>query len=441
MGTARKLTVKAIEAAKGRDKRYMLPDGAGLYVAVYPDHRKSFYLRYTQGGKDRWMLLADAGRDTFPALSLERARQLAADAQASLKAGTDPLDAKQAKLLEAKVRQAERIRDAQEKLARLTVADVFKQWMVLELSKRKDRGVETQRGFDKDVLPKIGAMPAESVKKAHIMVILDAVLTRGSPRMAKRFLSELRQMFGFALDRDFVAADPTARIKKDRIGGKAVIRDRHLTEEEIRALATQIPAARLLKTTETALWIMLATCCRVGEISQARWQDIDLEQGVWVIPAAHAKNGRRFEISLSDFAKQQFRQLQEMKAHDVWILPNRAGTSHIDIKTVSRQVHDRQRQVALAHHSSKTLTLMLAGGPWTPHDLRRTGATLMGNLGVPPYVIERCLNHVEPNRLVRTYQHQKLIAEQADAWRLLGERLHLLTTPTENVVLLPSRAA
>ena len=71
-------------------------------------------------------------------------------------------------------------------------------------------------------------------------------------------------------------------------------------------------------------------------------------------------------------------------------------------------------------------SLMLVGGKWTPHDLRRTGATLMGGLGVAPDTIDKCLNHVEPNKIKRTYQRQKLEAEQAKAWELLGERLELL---------------
>jgi hypothetical protein len=57
-------------------------------------------------------------------------------------------------------------------------------------------------------------------------------------------------------------------------------------------------------------------------------------------------------------------------------------------------------------------------------------------LGVRPDVIEKCLNHVEQNKVVRIYQRQKLEAEQAKAWRLLGERLELLLRKdTENVVV------
>lgn len=441
MAAAHLLKAKDVENAKPRTSRYCLNDGNGLQVRVYPDGTKRFYLRYWIDGKERWMLLHANGVDTFPHLSLQEARRLAHAAKASVNDGIDPLASKHAARLEAKVRQAERVQQAAEKLARQTVATLFENWITLDLAKRKDKGAETRRGFEKDVLPEIGDMPAESVTKAHVMAILDKVLARGSNRMAKRFLSELRQMFGFALDREIIAADPTARIKKDKIGGKAMPRDRHLTDEEVKLLAAALPDAELLKVNEAALWIMLATGCRVGEISRARWQDIDFERGTWVLPTDHAKNKRRFVIHLSDFAKEQFRRLEELKSHDEWVFPNRKGTSHIDLKTISKQVHDRQRITPMKGRSAKVGTLVLPGGPWTPHDLRRTAATMMGNLGVQPYVIERCLNHIEQDKMVRVYQHQKLIQEQATAWRLLGEHLQRVLHPDDNVIALPSRAA
>jgi hypothetical protein len=61
----------------------------------------------------------------------------------------------------------------------------------------------------------------------------------------------------------------------------------------------------------------------------------------------------------------------------------------------------------------------------------------MGNLLIQPDVIEKCLNHTEENKVKRIYQRQELKAEQADAWRTLGERLSLLVTmDASNVVLM-----
>jgi integrase len=61
-----------------------------------------------------------------------------------------------------------------------------------------------------------------------------------------------------------------------------------------------------------------------------------------------------------------------------------------------------------------------------PHDLRRTAATMMVQLGVLPDVVEKCLNHTEPNKLKRIYQRASYEGPMRDAWRLLGDRLHLL---------------
>lgn len=109
-------------------------------------------------------------------------------------------------------------------------------------------------------------MPVEDVRKGHIAAILDTLLAREVPRLAKMTLTLMRQMFRFAQDRDIIDNDPTSSIRKTQIGGKDVVRDRHLSEPEITSLKARIPNARLLKTTECAIWIILSTCCRIGEL-------------------------------------------------------------------------------------------------------------------------------------------------------------------------------
>lgn len=94
----------------------------------------------------------------------------------------------------------------------------------------------------------------------------------------------------------------------------------------------------------------------------------------------------------------------------------------------------------MQNRSQAVASLKLSGGDWTPHDLRRTAATLAGELGTPPYVIERMLNHQQRNPLERIYQRQSLEAEQREGWRLLGERLELLTSGASNVVTLKRTA-
>lgn len=92
----------------------------------------------------------------------------------------------------------------------------------------------------------------------------------------------------------------------------------------------------------------------------------------------------------------------------------------------------------MAGRSKHCEALCLIGGKWTPHDLRRTGATMMTMLGVLPEVAERCLNHAEENKVKRIYQRHSYEKEMREAWVLLGERLSLLTTPAEESQFSPT---
>ena len=72
------------------------------------------------------------------------------------------------------------------------------------------------------------------------------------------------------------------------------------------------------------------------------------------------------------------------------------------------------------------MQLVLPGGKWTPHDLRRTAATAMAELGALPDVVEKCLNHTEVGKVKRIYQRAQYEGPMCDAWKLLGTRLALL---------------
>ena len=134
-----------------------------------------------------------------------------------------------------------------------------------------------------------------------------------------------------------------------------------------------------------------------------------------------------------------FNSLQGINGASRWCFPNRENTDHVCVKTVTKQLGDRQRGTSapMSRRSPHTAALALSGGLWTPHDLRRTGATMMTALGVLPEVAERCLNHTEESRVKRTYQRHSYDAEKREAWRMLGERLGILTrVDTDNVITL-----
>ncbi|MBL6749284.1 MAG: tyrosine-type recombinase/integrase [Nevskia sp.] len=401
----------------------LLADGDGLYLRVRPAGKDWLFI-YSLAGRRRKM-----GLGPYPAVTLERARTKALDARAAVADQIDPIAARESAAAARKAAEAAQA-------SRQTIRSLFELWHRKEVAaSRRDGGAEIKRAFEKDVLPVIGDMFADEVARRHVMGVLDAVKERGVTRIANQLLAYLRQMFRFGAVREIVSGDPTFGIRKKDVGGVEPERTRVLAEDEIRELATKLPDAGLTAASTAAVWAILATCCRVGEISRARVTDINLAAGAWVIPADHSKNGREHLVHLSDFAKLHFGKLLELAPNSTWIFPSADGATHASTKSLQKQFRDRQRAVALKGRSKKTATLTLAGGEWTAHDLRRTAATLMGELGVRPDVIDRCLNHVAQSKITKTYQRQELLRERSEAFALLGDRLALLARGVESRVI------
>ena len=416
---------------KATESEQLIKDGGGLFVRIRPIANGggiSFRVAYRFEKKLKW---ADLESKTLPDARAERDTF-----QDVLKTGVDPK--LERKLVKERTKQQQRDElEAIAKLqARMTVRDLFVSWCETDLITRKDKA-EVIRMFEKDVLPDIGGLFVEDVRKGHIAQIIAKLKKREVIFLARNLLKLIRQMFRFAVTSDFIEFDPTASLGITKTTTKPTERDRTLSELEIRALARQLPNANLLKSTECAIWIALSTACRIGELSKAKFSDLDIENRCWQIPKENSKNKKAHKIYLSDFALEQFKILTSFATNDVWLFPNRDGSSHVCEKSITKQVGGRQTENILSNRSKDNQALILTGGKWTPHDLRRSGATIMGDLGINSDVIDKCLNHTEENKMKRTYQHQKLEDQKAHAWQVLGDRLNLLVNmDASNVVLL-----
>lgn len=389
----------------------------------------AFSFRYRFDGKIR-----EVRCGTWPRLTLKQIRAARDEHNARLREGVDPGLARQVARAEKVNAQRQAAATLKGLSARPTLRQVFEEWHRREASKRADGGAEIRRAFEKDVLPTIGELYADDIARRHVLSVLDDVKERAVRRYANLLLQYLRQLFRFAAIREIVKGDPTFGIRKKDAGGIESPRERYLTEKEIRELASKLPASGLSIGAVAGIWIMLSTCCRVGELSRARWSDIDWAERTWTIPKEHAKNGRAHVVHLSDFSLAQFRKVHDGDESAISVFAARTGDGHRNVKALQKQYYDRLRETPLKGRTQKAGTLLLSGGVWRAHDLRRTGATLMGELGVRSDVIERCLNHIGDDKLRTVYQRQELVVERREAFRRLGERLELLRSPRNGIV-------
>lgn len=460
-----RLTALAIKSyAEDSAATAPLHDGGGLYLRKR-DASMHWVLRLTDPatGAQQWhRMFPDDPGGGYPHKSLADARAEARRLWASRSAGVDPRAERRRRV------EADRDALATAKLAaarRLTIRALFDRWAATDLAPRigadgsrlgrKDGGDYTRAQFERRVFPVLGDRAAEDVSRSDLLTVLDAAKLEGKLRTANVLLTDLKQMFRFALTRDLVPRNPLDTVTRRDVGGTPVERDRSLSADELPQLAQALPASGLQPRFVCAIWIVLATGVRAGELLGAVWSAaagqtddlkrraersevklgfVDLDRREWHLP--ETKNQRDHTIHLSDFACTQFQAIQRIPrdADDgtpgpaTWIFPNAQQTGPINAKALAKQVSDRQREPVrrLKGRSKATSALLLPGGRWTPHDLRRTTATLMAGLGISGDVIDECLNHMIESRIRRTYVRDRRRAEQRHAFEALGR--HLATT-------------
>lgn len=447
--------------------------GAGVFVGrITPGGERLFYFRYTDPNGARPFLpigpfhpRGTAGMTVKQAF--ERATELSMLYQGGVKDlrehfEREAKDRRLAAEAEAagRVRAADEAQRAAEAAGRqLTARGLFEQWQRAELTPRvladgtrtgrKDAGEWVRLSFERRVFPGLGSTLAKDIRRADLMAILDDCKAGGALRTANVLFTDLRQMFRFAIEREIVAVNPLDGIRRQKIGGKATERDRVLAVEELKTLSAATPLANLHPRTAIAIWLIVATACRVGELMGARWDQVDSDACTLHLP--DTKNQREHTVHLSEFALRCVFALHALREADAdgnlspWLFPNAQGSGPVCVKSFGKQLADRQRPAErrMSRRTMATDSLMLVGGKWTAHDLRRTAATLMAGLGISTDVIDECLNRKLQSRTAKVYIQDRRASEQARAFEALGQRLESIINGQElatNVVGLRSPA-
>jgi len=318
------------------------------------------------------------------------------------------------------------------------LAEEFYGRAILPIRRRPD---EVRRTLDTDILPAIGDKPLASVTTADCRAIILKVIDRGATSHAGKVLDHLKQLFGWAeAFGEEIARNPAAVLRRDALGVRTKIGKRTLGPDEIpafwRALDAHRPGARrLLFQVRLALRLLLLIGIRTGELLKARWVDVELEAAIWTIPVENQKlnpsqlpDAKPWIVPLAPDALALFRELKKIAGRSPWVVSSaKAEGGHITEKALS--------------HALRGLfdggLLELPGGRCTPHDLRRTVRTKLGDLGVAPHIAERCLNH-SIGRIGQTYDHYDYLKERRAALELWEGYVHRLLEPdASKVVFLP----
>ncbi|MDD5300090.1 MAG: tyrosine-type recombinase/integrase [Gallionella sp.] len=463
-GKGSKWTIKELAAIKPEWKGDTLSDGEGLSGEVRFSGSVSIHFRYAFKWADKvaWHYCG-----AYPANDMTTIREERDKARALVKSGIDPRANKKVVKIEAQAAIVEVIRaDEQKRTEALTFNDLYKIW-IKDGVNRSDGNKYITQSFGKHAIPVLASIEVRHLSEQHLRNLYRAIIATGKVATAVELSKDIGQMLRWAEKRKpwralLIDGNPTELVEIEKLvpADYTKERTRLLSIEEICKLKQAVDESEsiyadaenkrtserpLKKEVQIALWLCLGTICRIGELLMTEWKHVNLEQRTWFIPSANTKGerGRKCDqlVYLSGFTLDQFKQLHALTGDSEWAFPARFKEGHVCEKTVSKQVGDRQVKFKSRTRKLKNRVennkLVVGEEEWTPHDLRRTGATLMQKLKISREVINLCQNHVIGSKVDRVYLLDDYADEKREAWNKLGDRLEAILSAS-NVVSLKS---
>jgi integrase len=285
------LTTRKVASLKAAGKPGYYADGSGVYLQISRYGTSSWVFRYALNGRTR-----DMGMGSAEIITLKGARQMAREFRLQLINGDDPLALRNAK------KDARRAEEAKRKTFR-ECADAYiaahsTEWRSAKHVQQWRSTIETY------AFPTLGNLPVDAIQLPHILKVLEPIW-RDKNETASRLRGRIERILSWATVRGYRRGDNPAKWKHhlDELLPKKGAQKKHLAALPLEEIADFMSELRAKTgTVARALEFTILTACRTGEVLGARWDEIDLKEAVWVIPADRMKSNRQHRVPLSDRA-------------------------------------------------------------------------------------------------------------------------------------------
>ena len=393
------LTDAAIKALRPKDKIYKVTDRDGMYLLVSPTGAMTFRFDYRLNGRRETVII---GRYGPAGVSLARAREKLIEAKLMIQDGVSPAHEKR--------RDKRRIKEAK------SFGEFGERWLqdarMAESTRAMRRSI-----FARAILRAFRRRLLKEFPREDLGALCEKGKARGAPATAVHVRDIVKLIFAFAILHGEKVANPADEVGPASIA-TFVPKDRSLSPSEIRIMLGQIEHVATLPTIRLGIKLILLSMVRKSELQDAVWDEVDFENAVWSIPKERMKRSKAHNVYLSQQMLDIFIALKTCAGNSKYVLPSRydadAPMSRATFNRITVAVVERAKKEGLPLES------------FTVHDLRRTGSTLLNELGFNSDWIEKCLAH-EDGRSSRgiynkaEYEHQRRHMMQewsnlVDAW-------------------------
>jgi integrase len=382
-------TVAALVRPAGKDDVVIWDDDLPGFGVRLRGDKKTYLVQYRVGAQQRRESLGDIRK-----VKLEDARKAARQRFAKAQLGMDPA----AERAHARAKAA---------AARLTLGAVAGRYLdAKRAGLRPSTFREAERYFTLHWQP-LSEHPIGQLKRADVAARLQELIKTRGPIAAARARENLSALFGWAMREGLCDANPVVATN-DPAKGRSP-RQRVLSMAE---LATIWKVCQDNDDFGRIVRLLMLTGCRRSEIGGLKWREVDFDRDTMTIAAERAKNGRSLTLTLSPAALDILRAAPRREGWD-----NVFGRRDRGFSTWSSSTAALHQRIAA-----------IEGKPlphWTIHDVRRSVATNMAEIGVQPHIIEAILNHVSGHKrgVAGIYNRASYAREIAAALQLWAEHL------------------
>lgn len=361
-----------IRAAKPQERPYKLSDSGGLHLDVRPTGARLWRYRYRLAGQENTFAIGE-----YPDISLAEAREARDAARKLVRDGIHPAHQRKVEKLKAQFE------------GKNTFETVAREWLE-DRRTHKDapwavRTYRQRKGIlEKEFFPTLGSLPLSQVTPAHVYPILKK-LEKRAPQMAvvaRQCASAISQL-GIATGR--ATTDLGYPLRK-AVKTKSTVHKRPMREQEIPAFFEVLDRYSGGLPVKIAIELLWWTLVRPIEVIGANWDEFDLANATWTIPAHRMKMAQPHVVPLPKQAVARLKALRPLYGKSAFLLPNRKDS----------------RKPASPGIIAKAFVSMGYEGTFSPGAVRVTGRTMLGEQGHPKDVLERQIAHRDKKH-VRAY--------------------------------------
>lgn len=357
-----------LTSLEAEEKEYRVNDGNNLHFVVKPKGNKRWELRYKKpNGKWSWL-----GLGTYPRVGGKWARQKADEARKLISQGIDPVVYK--------------LNERQNALEE--GAFTFEQ-LAEEYYKTKSWTLETKNrnigALKNHVFSSMGTRDYRKITKQEWHVLFQDIQNKLNPRtgkpiieMGQRVTALVREIYDYAEVVGKTDYNPITNLHKFMKKHTSVSM-KHVSENE---LPTLLKAINAYPSSDTRIGLLLLSLlfCRPSELREAKWQEFDLEKGVWLIPSSRMKMDKEHKVPLPNQALALLNELKTLTSHSPYLFPSRSAKNQPKSNTVFIEALKR----------------LGYGGKQNPHGFRHIASTILNNqFSEKPQVVEACLAHTK----------------------------------------------